>query len=81
VASKGLSAKEEVMYVILGASGNTGSVVANRLLDKGKRVRVVGRDVKKLAGLANRGAEVVAAGLTDSEALTQAFAGRRASTH
>jgi uncharacterized protein YbjT (DUF2867 family) len=75
VASKGLSAKEEVMYVILGASGNTGSVVANRLLDKGKRVRVVGRDVKKLAGLANRGAEVVAAGLTDSEALTQAFAG------
>jgi nucleoside-diphosphate-sugar epimerase len=37
------------MYVILGATGNTGSVVASRLLDKSKKVRVVGRDNKKLA--------------------------------
>ena len=28
------------MYVILGASGNTGSIIANFLLSKGKKVRV-----------------------------------------
>ena len=30
------------MYVILGASGNTGSIIADFLLSKGKKVRVVG---------------------------------------
>lgn len=63
------------MYVILGASGNTGSVVANTLLDKGKRVRVVGRDSKKLAQFVSRGAEAAVADAADAEALTQAFAG------
>lgn len=32
-------------YVILGGSGNTGSIIANSLLSKGQRVRVVGRDL------------------------------------
>lgn len=63
------------MYVILGASGHTGSVVANTLLDKGKRVRVVGRDVKKLDALVNRGAEAMMADATDAGALTRAIAG------
>ena len=36
------------MYVILGASGNTGSIVANSLLSAGKKVRVVGRDPGRL---------------------------------
>jgi NADP-dependent 3-hydroxy acid dehydrogenase YdfG len=36
------------MYVILGASGNTGSVIANVLLSKGRKVRVVGRDSGRL---------------------------------
>jgi uncharacterized protein YbjT (DUF2867 family) len=63
------------MYVILGASGHTGSVVANTLLDKGKRVRVVGRDSKKLAQFVSRGAEVAVADAADAEALTRAFAG------
>jgi hypothetical protein len=31
------------MYVILGASGNTGSIIANSLLSAGKKVRVVTR--------------------------------------
>src|SRR2546430_1644823 len=48
------------MYVILGATGNTGSVVARKLLDKGKRVRVVGRDNKRLAPFVNRGADTLA---------------------
>jgi uncharacterized protein YbjT (DUF2867 family) len=33
-------------YVILGASGNTGSIIADFLLSKGEKVRVVGRDAK-----------------------------------
>ena len=30
------------MYVILGASGHTGSIIADSLLSKGEKVRVVG---------------------------------------
>src|SRR5713226_5932161 len=66
------------MYVILGATGNTGSVVANALLDKGKKVRVVGRDVKKLSKFTDRGAEAIAANVTDAESLSRAFAGAEA---
>ena len=63
------------MYVVLGASGHTGSVVANTLLDKGKRVRVVGRDSKKLAPFVSRGAEAAVADAGDAEALTRALTG------
>ena len=37
------------MYVILGASGNTGSIIANSLLLKSEKVRVMGRDAHLLA--------------------------------
>src|ERR1700674_3463890 len=63
------------MYVILGATGNTGSVVARKLLDRGKRVRVVGRDNKKLAPFVSRGADPFAADVLDTDALSRAFAG------
>jgi len=63
------------MYVILGATGNTGSVAARRLLDRGKKVRVVGRDGKKLAPLASRGADAFPANVLDTDALSRAFAG------
>lgn len=66
------------MYVILGATGNTGSVIANKLLDKGKTVRVVGRDSKKLAPFVSRGAEAFVADATDAEALGRAFVGAEA---
>jgi uncharacterized protein YbjT (DUF2867 family) len=66
------------MYVILGATGNTGSVVANRLLGKKKQVRVVGRDNKKLATFTGRGAEAFTANITDEKALNRAFAGAEA---
>ena len=36
------------MYVILGASGHTGSIIADSLLLKGEKVRVVGRDAGRL---------------------------------
>jgi len=61
------------MYVVLGASGNTGHVVAKNLLTSGQRVRVVGRNAAHLQFLATEGAEVFTADLTDVSALTKAF--------
>ena len=61
------------MYVVLGASGNTGHVVAQELLGGGKKVRVVGRNADHLQFLAAKGAEVFVGDVTDAEALTKAF--------
>jgi uncharacterized protein YbjT (DUF2867 family) len=61
------------MYVILGASGNTGHVVAQKLLSSGKKVRVVGRNSDHLQFLAAEGAEKFVADVTDAQALTKAF--------
>lgn len=63
------------MYVIAGVSGNTGSVVANALLEQGKKVRVVVRDAKKGEPWKARGAEVAVATIDDEAALTKALAG------
>ena len=63
------------MFVIAGVTGNTGSIVANKLLDEGKQVRVIARDPKKVEALKARGAEVVSADLEDPQALAQALAG------
>ena len=61
------------MYVVLGASGNTGHVVAKTLLARGQKVRVVGRSAAHLQPLAAEGAEVFVADVTDAAALTKAF--------
>jgi uncharacterized protein YbjT (DUF2867 family) len=61
------------MYVVLGASGNTGHIVANSLLAKGKRVRVVGRNATHLQPFAAQGAEVLIGDVTDISALNKAF--------
>src|SRR6267378_3499903 len=66
------------MYVILGATGHTGSVVANSLLGQKKKVRAVGRDNKKLAAFTSRGAEAFTANIADEKALTRAFTGAEA---
>ena len=66
------------MYVILGASGNTGSIIANSLLSKGKKVRVMGRDAERLQRFVRKGAEAFTAELSDAAALTKAFSGARA---
>jgi uncharacterized protein YbjT (DUF2867 family) len=65
------------MYVVAGVTGNTGKVVANRLLDRGEAVRVIVRDTAKAASFAARGAEVAVADLTDAAALSRAFTGAR----
>lgn len=66
------------MYVVLGATGNTGRVVANQLLAKGEKVRVVGRDAKRLEPFRQKSAEVATADATDPAALTKAFSGAKA---
>ena len=65
-------------YVILGATGNTGSIIADYLLLKGQKVRVVGRDVARLQRFVNQGAQAFIGALSDSAALTKAFSGARA---
>jgi uncharacterized protein YbjT (DUF2867 family) len=63
------------MYVVIGATGNTGSVVANRLLDQGKKVRVLGRSAERLQPFVARGAEAFVADISDQAAATRAFTG------
>jgi uncharacterized protein YbjT (DUF2867 family) len=63
------------MYVILGANGHTGSIIANSLLLKGAKVRVTGRDAGRLERFVRKGAKAVTANLSDAAALTKAFSG------
>ena len=61
------------MYVVLGARGNTGHVVAKNLLARGQKVRVVGRNAAHLQPLSAEGAEIFIGDATDASALTKAF--------
>jgi uncharacterized protein YbjT (DUF2867 family) len=65
------------MFVITGASGNTGKVAAQKLLAKGEKVRVIGRDRKRLDPFVQRGAEAIVCELQDGAALAKAFSGAR----
>jgi uncharacterized protein YbjT (DUF2867 family) len=73
-----LAVGANAMYVILGASGNTGSIIANSLLSKGREVRVIGRDTGRLQSFVRKGAEAFTANISDAAALTKAFSGARA---
>src|SRR5262249_5697196 len=66
------------MYVITCATGNTGSVVARRLLAQGQKVRAIGRRGGRPRPLVNAGAEAFVADLGDAGALSTAFAGAEA---
>ena len=63
------------MFVITGATGNTGSIAAKTLLAAGKKVRAVVRDAAKAKFLADLGAEIFVADLSDQAALARAFEG------
>jgi uncharacterized protein YbjT (DUF2867 family) len=63
------------MFIVIGATGNTGSVVATSLLAAGKKVRVLVRDAAKAAGLAKLGAEIVTGSADRLEDVTRAFEG------
>src|SRR5258707_7468138 len=75
---KAVAVATDAMHAILGASGNTGSIIANSLLSKGEKVRVVGRDAGRLQRFVRQGAEAFTATVSDAAALTKAFSGARA---
>ncbi|NGZ03743.1 MAG: NAD-dependent dehydratase [Nitrospira sp. WS238] len=63
------------MFVVVGATGNTGSAVVETLMGSKQPVRVVMRSVDKGARWKAQGAEVVVASLDDVSALAKAFEG------
>ena len=67
--------RRDAKYVILGASGHTGSIIADCLRSKGEKVRVLGRDAGRLERFVRKGAEAFTADVDDAAALTRAFSG------
>ncbi len=66
------------MYAVMGATGNTGRVVANSLLAKSQKVRVIGRSAERLQAFTAKGAEAIVGDVSDAEALARAFTGAKA---
>lgn len=63
------------MFVVAGVTGHVGSVVAETLLAKGQKVKVLVRDAAKGAAWAKKGAEIAVGSLDDAAALTAALKG------
>ena len=63
------------MNIILGATGQIGSMLVDNLLKEGQPVRAVIRNSSKAQELKNKGAEVAIADYFDVEALKRAFQG------
>jgi uncharacterized protein YbjT (DUF2867 family) len=61
------------MITVLGATGHTGRVVAERLLAADRKVRVVGRSTDRLQTLAQRGGETAAGDVFDATFLSTAL--------
>lgn len=63
------------IFVVAGATGHVGSVVARELLVAGHKVRAIVRSVDKAQALAAQGAELLAGELDDATFLTRALRG------
>ena len=63
------------MIAVMGATGNTGRMVSERLLEQGSDVRALGRSADRLAGLVAKGAEAAVGEAADAGYLTGAFRG------
>ena len=66
------------MIVVTGATGRTGSAATKALLTKGEKVRVVGRDAKKMTPLVELGAESFVGNVENVASMTEAFKGASA---
>jgi uncharacterized protein YbjT (DUF2867 family) len=62
-------------YVITGATGKIGKIVASELLANGQHVTVIARNAEKLKELADKGAIAMAGDAYDREFLASAFKG------
>ena len=65
------------MFVVLGATGNTGSVVADTLLSRKQPVRIVVRSADKGAAWKAKGAEIAVASLDEVSSLSEALQGAK----
>jgi len=63
------------MYVIMAATGNIGGKLANVLLDKGEKVKVIGRSAERLKPFVDHGAEAAVGDVSDAAFLTNTFKG------
>ncbi len=63
------------MFVVSGVTGNTGSIVAQTLIDQGQPVRVIVRSEEKGAPWRAKGADVAVADLMDVASMTDALQG------
>ena len=63
------------MYTVLGATGHIGSVITKRLLEKGEKVRVVGRNTARLQTFVQKGAEAFIGDVGDVESDDEGAAG------
>jgi uncharacterized protein YbjT (DUF2867 family) len=66
------------MYVVTGATGHTGNIVARTLLGKGAKVRAIGRSADRMQALVAQGAESFVTDLTEVSQLAKAFDGAKA---
>ncbi|HLS81839.1 MAG TPA: NAD(P)H-binding protein [Steroidobacter sp.] len=66
------------MIAVMGASGNTGSGVAEALLTRGVQVRAIGRSREKLEPLISRGAQAAIGDASDEDFLAGALRGAHA---
>ena len=62
-------------FAIMGATGHIGHVIAEKLVEIGYEVRVLGRDPGKLSALGAKGAKPLTVVFDDARALTGAFRG------
>ena len=65
------------MFVVVGATGNTGSAVVETLLSRKQSVRIVVRSADKGEAWKAKGAEIAVASLDDVSALAKAFEGTK----
>ena len=66
------------MYVITGATGNTGSEVVRQLLEAGKKAKAISRNEEHIKPFVEKGAIAAIGNLEDTDFLTKTFEGATA---
>lgn len=66
------------MITVMGATGNTGRLIVQSLLEQGLAVRAIARNPERLALLAREGAQIRSGDVGDEAFLTEAFSGSKA---
>ena len=62
-------------YAIIGATGNIGRQITEKLLTEGHHVRAIARTAEKLQTLVDKGAESHTGSVEDTAFLTEAYRG------